>query len=59
MGKILIVGNSSELLHKNLEEKIDKFDTVIHFNDFSYKNNIYKKNIGEKIDIHGENLRHL
>lgn len=52
MGKTLIVGNSSELLNMQIGSKIDNFDTIIRFNDFSYKNNIYKDKIGEKIDIH-------
>ena len=42
MGKTLIVGNSSELLNMQIGSKIDNFDTIIRFNDFSYKNNIYK-----------------
>jgi hypothetical protein len=51
MGKILIVGNSSELLNLELGEKIDSFDTVIRFNSFSYINNSYKNEVGSKLDI--------
>lgn len=52
MEKILIVGNSSELLNLELGEKINSFDTVIRFNNFSYINNPYKSQVGSKIDVH-------
>tara|TARA_B110000858_G_C17542288_1_gene354145 strand:- start:228 stop:539 length:312 start_codon:yes stop_codon:yes gene_type:complete len=51
MGKILIVGNSSELLNCEIGNKINKFDTVIRFNNFSFLNNPYKSQVGSKIDV--------
>ena len=51
MGKILIVGNSSELKNMNIGSKIDKFDKVVRFNNFSYINNPYKNHVGTKIDV--------
>lgn len=51
MEKIVIVGNSSELLNLELGEKINSFDTVIRFNNFSFLNNPYKSQVGSKIDV--------
>ena len=51
MGKILVVGNSSELLNCEFVNKIDRFDTVIRINNFSFLNNPYKNHVGTKIDV--------
>lgn len=51
MGKILVVGNSSELLNCEIGNKIDRFDTVIRINNFSFLNNPYKSQVGSKIDV--------
>ena len=51
MGKIMIVGNSSELLNCEIGNKIDRFDTVIRINNFQFLNNPYKSQVGSKINV--------
>ena len=47
--KVLLVGNGTSILDKELGEKIDSFDTVVRFNSYTTKG--YEKYTGTKTDI--------
>lgn len=47
--KVLLVGNGTSILDKELGEKIDTFDTVVRFNSYTTKG--YEKYTGTKTDI--------
>ena len=47
--KILLVGNGTSILDKELGKKIDSFDTVVRFNSYTTKG--YEKYTGTKTDI--------
>ena len=47
---ILIVGNSKNIIDKNMGKKIDTFDNIIRFNDYKIKD--FENDVGTKTSIH-------
>lgn len=47
---ILIIGNSKNIVNKNMGKKIDTFDNIIRFNDYKIKD--FENDIGTKTNIH-------